>query len=89
MHLLALCRVNYMRRCILLGMEKKGKFGAVGWCNWCCLLVGEEERLVKLVKLVLSVVCCCLFIVVTRVTFPSFAASHCFVCCFVGTRGST
>ena len=80
-YLLATRRVDYMRRCMLLGREKKGNLGAVGWCCWCCLLVRKEGRLVKLV---LFVVCCCLFIMVTRVTFPSFAAP---LCCLLALAG--
>ena len=53
--------------------------GAIGAACWL-----EKKR--DLVNLVLPLVCCSLFIAVTRVTFPSFAAS---LCCFVGTRGST
>ena len=65
-HLYGLRRVDYMRRCILLGIEKKRKVGAAGWCSWCGLLVREEEKLVKLVV-----------VVVLKFNFHPLAASLC------------
>ena len=48
-HLPAVRRVDYMRRCILLGMEKKGNLALLVGAIGACLLVREEEELVNLV----------------------------------------
>ena len=58
----------------IIGNGKEGK----SWCCWLVQLVlpvGEKRREVGEIGVV--VVCCSLFIAVTRVTFPSFAASLC------------